>query len=162
MKLYELTQALKQMESMIEEGEYTKEDLRDTLEALEMSIDEKVENIVKMVRNMESDVLALKEEEKRLEGRRKALESKVTGLKDYVSYTMTSVGKKEIKTPLFTAKFQKNPPSVDVYDEAMIPGEFFKVDIVEKLDRKALLEHLKKGACIQGATLKQGESLRIK
>ena len=65
MKLYELAQNYAQLLEMAEEME--SDALVDTLEALQGEIEEKAENIAKLVKNLEADAKIIKEEEQRLE-----------------------------------------------------------------------------------------------
>lgn len=74
---------------------------------------------------------------------------------------MRAVDKLKFKTKLFSFNIQNNPPSVDITDEKLIPQEFF-IDQAPKLDKKSLLAALKDGKEIEGATIKQTKSLRIR
>ena len=77
-KLYELTDDFKQVQQMIEEGH---EGLEDTLESIELAIEDKLENIARLIKNIEGDIAAFKAEEKRLAERRRTLENEVKNLK---------------------------------------------------------------------------------
>jgi len=67
MKLYELTGEWLSLMEMADDPELDEQAFQDTTEALEGDIDEKVENICKMIKNMEADADALKAEEKGLQ-----------------------------------------------------------------------------------------------
>jgi hypothetical protein len=66
----------------------------------------------------------------------------------------------KIKTPLFTVSLQKNPPSVEIVNEDLIPEQFKKVTYT--VAKKDILEALKNGQVIEGAEIKQTKSLRIR
>src|SRR5690606_32690570 len=70
MNLYELTGAYLQIQNMIEEGA---EGLEDTLESLNDAIEDKAEGYGKIIRNLEAQANALREEEKRLADRRRSI-----------------------------------------------------------------------------------------
>lgn len=142
---------------MIEHGH---DDLEDTLEALEDAIEDKAENYAKVIRNIESQVSAIKDEEKRLSERRRSLENNITRLKETLQETMIYNDKRKIKTDLFSFNVQKNPPSIKVTDESIVPKRFY-VEQAPRLDRKALTKELKESE-IPGVELYQGESLRIR
>lgn len=160
MKLFELTANYMQVLHLIEEGADF-ELYENTLESIQEGINDKAENIAKLIKSIEGDVLVLKAEEKRLNERRTSLESQVKQLKEYLHHNLEICGVKKVKGQLFTIGIQKNPPSVNVLDETKIPKSYF-IPQPDKLDRKSLIEAFKNGELIEGAELTQGESLRIR
>ncbi|HDR7711230.1 TPA: siphovirus Gp157 family protein [Bacillus cereus] len=160
MKLYELTSNFNQLQQMIEDG-LDPEAVQDTLQAIEEAFDEKVQGAALLVRNIDAQTEAIKVEEKRLADRRKAFENNVKGIKDYLYQQMVAVGKRRIKGTLATVGIQKNPASLDIASDAVIPPEFM-IPQEPKVDKKALLAAIKDGMQWDGITLKQGESVRIR
>lgn len=158
MRLYDLSNDYKQVLALIDDGQ---EGLEDTLEALNDAIEDKVENIGKVIKTVEAETAGLKAEEARLADRRKSLEANVKRLKEYAYQSMLDTGNKKIKGQLFTFSIQKNPPSLEVLDDAIIPKSFYTIP-QPVLDKTAIKEELKLGHEIPGVQLKQGESLRIK
>lgn len=161
MKLYELTDKYAELAQMIADDETKTEMLGDTLRALEDAIEIKAENIAKLIKNLDAEVEAFKNEEKRLADRRKALETKRDGLKRYLEEQLEKIGLDKVKTPIFTVALQYNPASVQVIDESKIPPAFW-ITPPPTLDKKAVAERLKAGEEIPGVTLHQGRSLRIR
>ncbi|MCL9971570.1 siphovirus Gp157 family protein [Anoxybacillus kestanbolensis] len=159
MKLYDLAQNYAQLLEMAEEME--SDALVDTLQSLEDAIEEKVENIAKLIRNLEADAKIIKEEEQRLAERRRAIEAKVDKLKTYLQEQLETAGLQKVKRPTITVAIQVNPPSVDVIDETAIPSDFL-IPQPSKLDKKSILERLKNGEAIPGVTLKQTKGVRIR
>ena len=158
MKLYELNESFQQIQTLIEEGQ---EGLQDTLESIELAIEEKLENIGKVIKNLEAEASAFKEEEKRLADRRRSLENNIKHLKQYAENSMVVTGDKKIKAGLFTFAIQKNPPSVSVFNDVIVPKKYY-VPVDPKLDKTKIKEDLKNGENIPGVELKQSESLRIR
>lgn len=158
MNLYELSTSYLQIQEMILEGA---EGLEDTLESLNDAIEEKAVGYAKVIKNIEGQVLAIKEEEKRLAERRRSLESNIKRLKENLELSMLDTGKKKIKTNLFTFNIQKNPPSVKILDEEAIPSDYL-VKQKPKIDKKAIINDMKNGVEVEGVEIKQGESLRIR
>lgn len=115
-----------------------------------------------LVKSIDSDVTALKDEESRLAKRRKALENKQTNIKLYLENQLKFMGIDKVKTPLFTVALQKNPPSVNILDDDLIPDEYKKTVTTITTSKKEILEDLKLGLIIPGAEIKQGKSLRIR
>lgn len=158
MRLYDLTQNYTKVLEMIQEGH---EGLADTLESIQDAIEEKAENIAKIIRTIDAECEAIKAEEQRLADRRKAMENRRDGLKTYLEEQLISVGVDKVKTPVFTIAIQNNPPSVDVIDDKLIPKTFF-IEQEPKLDKNSLLQALKEGKDVPGVQLKQTRSLRIR
>lgn len=159
MKLYELAQNYAQLLEMADDME--SDALVDTLEALQGEIEEKAENIAKLVKNLEADAKIIKEEEQRLTERRRAIEAKVERLKTYLQEQLEVAGLQKVKRPTITVAIQANPPSVEISDEKLIPSEFM-IPQPAKIDKKAILERLKNGEIIPGCSLKQVKGVRIK
>ncbi|WP_337970306.1 siphovirus Gp157 family protein [Virgibacillus salexigens] len=158
--LYELTHDFIQVQSMIEEGH---EGLKDTLESIDLAIEDKLENIGKLIRNLDGEMEMLKNEESRLANKRRSLEANKKRLKVYVEDQLTLIGKDKVKAGLFTFAMQNNAPSVRVLDEKLLPKRFF-IEQEPKLDKKTLREELKNIGkdSMPGVELVQGRSLRIR
>jgi hypothetical protein len=159
MKLYEFTQNYLQL---IDRADEIDEDvLIDTIAAIKESVEDKAENVAKLVRSFEADGKTIKAEEERLKTKRKTLENQVAYLKQYLFDHLEIMGIDKVKRPLFTISIQANPPGVDVINSSAIPGEFWNFpDPV--LDKKKMLEFLKAGETIPGATIKKSRGLRIR
>ena len=156
--IYELQGAYAQVQQMIVEGA---EGLEDTLQSIEGALEDKLESYAMVIRNVESDVDGLKGEEKRLADRRKTMENGIKRMKETMHNVMSSTGEKKIKGEKFTFTIQKNPPSLKVLDESLIPEIFFSQP-EPVLDKKSLLNSIKDGHEYEGAQISQGESLRIR
>lgn len=157
MNLYELSLAFQDVQNM----DLDPEVMKDTLDSIEDAIENKAENIAKLIRNLESDGSAYKEEEDRLKTKRQATENKVKWLKTYLEDNMKLTGKTKFKSGMFNFSIQKNPASVNITDEKIIPGEFL-IPQPPKVDKTSLKEILKRGIEVPGAELKQTEGLRIR
>lgn len=160
-RLYDITNDFVKVQEMIESGEYDEAALKDTLESLEFDLEEKAENYAKIMKNLEADIAGLKLEEERLENKRKSLENKIEYLKKNLENAMITAKHLKFKTPLFSFNVQNNAPSLDIETEENIPKEFYK-EQAPKLDRVALLKHIKEGTEIEGVSIKRTQSLRIK
>lgn len=155
MKLYEITDAY----LSLDEAEKT-EDVIKVLDGIKEEFDKKAENTVKVIRNFEGEIQALRDEEKRLADKRKSLEKKKEDLKEYLYLNMERMKVKKINAGIFDINIQKNPPSIKILDEATIPLKY-KI-LTYNLDKKQLKEDIKNGAEIKGAELVQTEGIRIR
>ncbi|XZI43558.1 siphovirus Gp157 family protein (plasmid) [Clostridium perfringens] len=159
-KLYELANNYRNLTELIDREDVEQDLIQNALKECQGDIEEKVDNIVKLIRNTESDIEGYKAEEKRLNARRKSLENTVTSLKNYLDSNLKALNLREVKTKLFSCKYQKSKASVEVLDQEVIPREFIVTE--EKVDKKKLYEALKAGQEVEGASLKEHESLRIR
>ena len=161
MRLYDLAGAYAEVAQIILDDETPTEALVNTLQSLEDAIENKADNIAKMVRNIAAEVEVIKLEEARLAERRRRLEKKQEGLKLYLKEQLEVAGLQKVKTPIFTISVRKNTGSVQVVNEIEIP-QMFWVTPPPILDKKSMSERLKSGEEIPGVTLVKGTSLQIK
>lgn len=154
--LYELTGQFLDIYNL-ELDEETKLDTLDSID-WETEYETKVENYIKVMKNLEADVEARKNEIKRLTELNKADEKKKEYLKDTLSTSMSLTGHERVDTTLFKVSFRKSQ-AVEV-DEAVLP-EAYKV-ATWKADKKRLKEDLKNGLEIIGASLVERKNLSIR
>lgn len=154
--LYELTGQFLDIYNL-ELDEETKLDTLDSID-WETEYETKVENYIKVMKNLEADVEARKNEIKRLTELNKADEKKKEHLKDTLSASMSLTGHERVDTPLFKVSFRKSQ-AVEV-DEAVLP-EAYKI-ATWKADKKRLKEDLKNGLEIIGASLVERKNLSIR
>lgn len=154
--LYELTGQFLDIYNM----ELDEETKLDTLDSIDWQTDyeNKVENYIKVMKNLEADVEARKNEIKRLTELNKADEKKKDHLKETLSTSMQLTGHERVDTPLFKVSFRKSQ-AVEV-DELVLP-ESYKV-ATWKPDKKRLKEDLKNGLEIVGASLVERKNLSIR
>lgn len=158
--LYELTNDFLEIQYLAEITE-DEQKFMDTLESLEMAIEDKLENTAKVIKNIEAQITALKVEETRLSNRRKPLQNSVIRLKDNVFQSMKVTNKRKIVAGTFQFSIAKNPATLNIKDESEIPEEFFVLKPAI-LDKAKVKSYLKSGGKIVGAELIQTEGVRIK
>lgn len=161
MKLYELAENYLNLQELLENEEIDQELIVNALDEVGGELEDKAENIAKLIKTLEVDINGYKTEEKRLTDKRKSLENRVKSLKEYLDSAMKITGKTKFKGQLFSFNIQKNTPSVNILDDELIPEKYF-IEQVPVLDKKSLLADLKNGEEISGAEIKQTESLRIR
>lgn len=154
--LYELTGQFLDIYNL----ELDEETKLDTLDSIDWQTDyeKKVENYIKVIKNIESDVEARKAEIKRFTELNKADEKKKDHLKETLSTSMVLTGHERVDTPLFKVSFRKSQ-AVEV-DELVLP-ESYKV-ATWKPDKKRLKDDLKNGLEIVGASLVERKNLSIR
>lgn len=160
LSLYQITSSFPKL---IEE-EMSEEDKKEVKKELTELLQQKSQNLIGYIRNIELTIEAMKNEEKRISEQRKILESRLTKFKEYVKECMEQNGFTKIETQLGALSIAKNPISVEIYDEAQIPDEY-KTKVIEiKVDKTAIKKALKEtGEIIPGTKIIDNKtSLRIK
>ena len=157
MNLYELSQNY----LAVQEMDLEPETLKDTLDSIEDAAVDKIEKLVRVMRNNEGDINSIKLEEERLKKKRQSLENYNKFFKQYIEDTMRLMEKTRLKAGFFNLAIQNNPPSIVVFDEALIPKQFL-IEQPPKIDRAGIKELLKAGEEVPGAELKQTKGLRIR
>ena len=157
--MYELTKSMQTLQIMAEQGE----DVTDTLLSLEGDIEAKAENTNKAIKMFAYNNAAIDEEIKRLQEIKKHNENAVERLKTGIENMMIALNKSEIKTPLFSAKWVKNPPKVVITDEKNVHAKYLTyIPATTTVNKNALKEDLKNGIELPFAHLEQGRRLDLK
>lgn len=160
MNLFELTENYVKFFTMLEEADEVTEEMQEMADNLNVEIEEKCDNYAKMIRNLEADVEAFKNQEKIFNEKRKSAENKVKWLKQNLQASMELQGRKKVKTDLFSFNIQKNAPSLEITNEKNIDDSYYIIE--RKLNKKELLSDIKEGLIVDGVEIKQTESLRIR
>ena len=135
------------------------------LDALQMEREEKLEGVALWIKDMKAEAEAIKAEADKLTARKKALDTKIDGLKNWL--TMALDGGK-LKTARCNV-YQTHSQRLAVADEAGLisflktledPGRF--VRYTEELRKDEIKKALKEGYEIPGACLEETESVVIK
>ena len=161
MNLYKLTTDLKELQE-IDFTQAEEEQIEEVKGIIKTQIESKSAGIIAVIRNEESDIDAIKVEIKRLQELKKSKENKIENLKKYTKECLEDADIKKVSTSLGNMTVRKNPASVDVLDESLIPSEYKKEVVEVKVDKKAILADLKEGVVVEGAALKNSTSLMIK
>lgn len=157
--LHEIAASIQSILSSEEWDDATEE----ALAQLEMSLEQKADNCAAFIGNLEAFAAAAKTEEERIAARRKAAENRAAQIRDYLFRGMKAVDRTKLEVGTRVISIKKNPPSVTVDEEGIIPARFFTVIPEQyKLDRKAVGEALKKGEDVPGCHLSQGERIDIR
>lgn len=158
MNLYEITQDYAALVAVDEEGSV---DVAAALDAVSAALEDKCDNVVRVIASLEAEAKALKAEEERLAERRKSRENRVKAIRDYLKASMSAHDIRSIKTKLASISLKDGPPRVVVQDEIMVPVEFTRT--VVEIDKAAILEAFRRdGECVPGTTIERSKALTIK
>lgn len=159
MTLYNISE---RYENILEvQNELTQGELAAILIDIEDEFNAKAENIVKVIRELDSQKAALENEISRMDTLKKRVETRKAWLNEYLFSNMKRIGINNIPSDLFTIKIRNNPPSVVLRDENRVLDEFKITKTETKVDKKALKEFLKNNEC-DYAYLESKQSLMIK
>lgn len=162
MTLYEIDKRIEELTNAVdpETGELMVD--VDAIEALAMEREQKIENIACYIKNLNSDVSELKNEEKALAERRKTAEKKAERLKNFLASALDGQKFSSSKCAVSIRKSQ----SVEV-DDSFIDWAVFNNDSLlryksPEVDKTAVKKLLDTGATLPYAHLKENYSVIIK
>ena len=132
----------------------------DTLESIDWSTDyeNKVENYIKVIKNLEADVEARKTEQDRLKKLNDSDKKKIERMKNDLVASMELTGQEKVDTTLFKVSFRRSK-SVEV-DMVLLPDKYKKIEY--KVDKVGLKKLLADGEEIAGAELVESKNLNIR
>ena len=160
MTLYEIATQYNEILSLDCDDDDTRAAMVNALDAIDGEFTDKVENVIRFIRNCEAEAGAIREEEKRLAAKRQGLERKAEKLTAYIEAMMVMVGKKEVQAGIFTAKFRQNPPSISVLDESALGDRFWIT--VRTVSKTEIKKALASGEAVPGIEIIRNERLEIK
>ena len=155
MKLYEIAEMYEAMESLDESIDITA-----ALENIDGALEEKLENVAKLVRNLEAEAKAYEEEERRLRAQKQAAKNRIESIKRYVKENLEEIGRDKVEAGIFKWSLQNGPGRVEITDETKIPEEYFVTEInpLKSEIKKAIEE----GIITEGAEIDRDKSLRLR
>jgi hypothetical protein len=160
--LWEMAGNFKQILEMDISGPEDGQALIELLDEAEDDIENKVLRIGYLIRTLETEVAAAREEEKRIAALRKVRENKIARLKEYAVFGMETAGLEKAEDAALRVSIANNPPSLQILDEADIPDEFW-IEQDPVLNKSGLRDYVKANPGCSFAWLEStGKSLRIK
>lgn len=158
--IFELSNQYKEVLEIIQDSENDKA-LKDTLDSINDALEEKADGYYAVIKTLESENEAIDREVKRLQERKKKNNNGIERLKNTLVDAMTFTGKTKFKTSLHNYSIRNNSPSLDIKDDTKIPKEFYK-EQSPKLDKRALLDHVKANGEFEGVQIKRTQSLGVR
>jgi hypothetical protein len=164
LSLYVIAAEHRQMVEALMATDNDTQTIADTIEAESYPLEVKAQNVAYAIKNLEATAEAIKAAEQEMAKRRRAIENRAMHIKTYLQACMEVAGVTKIDCPHFRLSIKNNPPSVEVFEEKLIPVEFMRQPEPPPPapDKKAIAEALKAGKEIPGAMLAQGTRLEIR
>ena len=138
-----------------------KAEIVDELKNLQEAREQKLDNIGALIKNLTSDVEAMKAEKDNLDKRIKTKQKKIDWLKSYVASDLIANDQAKFESSRVVFSFRKSV-SVSIPDETKIPKKYFIKKIETVLDKAGISKLLKEGQTIRGAELIEKQNLQIK
>ena len=162
MRLYEITQDIAELEELINNEELSEEEITEVKSMIESVLNEKAEQIAYVIKNKESDIKAIKEEEKRLKEKRQSVEKSAERLKSYVLENLLMLDKKKIKTSVGDIAIRRSQAVEISTDVNTLDDKFKRVKTTVEADKKVLKEAIKDGELIDGVEIVENYSLNVR
>lgn len=163
MNLYNISEELLNFKFEIDEETGEILNIND-LDNLKMAFNEKAENIIKYIKNLNSDIDALKKEEEMFAERRKSKEKKINSLKNYLSNIMIFNGAEKLEFTSGVASFRKSK-SVSIDNEFIEWAKINNTDLLKykepEVNKTAVKEYLKNNEC-EFARIIENKNLGVK
>lgn len=164
MKLYEIRNGMIDTLDIFLESETTEIDEKNyqyVMMYLQEELRNKSTTLIKYIRNLELEIMAVKLEIERLEELKKSKEKKIKSIKNYIKGILLDLDKKKVETELGNLSLRKTT-SVEITDISKIPKEYLVVKEEITPSKKLIGDSLKKNILIDGAVLKEDYSVLIK
>ena len=163
-KLYEIAQQFHALALLADTDEVPVEAIRDTLEALQGTLEAKSTNIAKFVLGLEAEADAIDAAAKAMQERASRRRKRAENIRAYMLFQFQQAGVTEVRCPEFTLRVRKNPESAQIDDPLHVPAQFMVQPDppLPRPDKKAILAALKAGTPVPGCYRFHGERLEIK
>lgn len=167
MTLYEIKTEYMQFIEAVLNGEIPEEAVNDTLESIKSEFNDKAESYGLIIKNLDAEAKALKEEEKTLAERRKAKEALRDRLKEALLGAMQETGEKKFETSKIVLSCRAYK-KVEIDDESLFIewAENNREDLLRykapEINKVAIKDVLVAGEELPGAKMVESMSLQIK
>lgn len=160
---FELAAQYRRLAEMLAEQHDDPQLIADTLDSLSGPLDERLENLAKMVRNVETAARGVEQTIAGLEARHAALSRASERGRKLIQELMQTARRDRVTTALFSMALRKNPPAVVIDREQDLPPQYLLQPQAPPPvpDKKAIAAALKSGTPVPGAHAEQRVRLDI-
>ena len=157
MKLYQLTATYQDILDL----DLDSDSLETVLASLTDTVQEKAENIGKLIAQLNAESEAYRVEIDRLATKKRMAESKADQVKSYLDYNLKQMGIAKLETPLFKFSYRKSE-SVVIDDTEALNDTYKRFKTVVDIDKAAIKLAVKNGLVVAGAHVEEKQNLQIK
>lgn len=153
MKLYEITQEMRDLSQMMEGESVDQDSFLAALESLAIERDAKIANIGLLIKELRADIDARKELAQSLQSKNRTAEKQIDWWKSYIEKNLDG----PVKTPLISIQKQRGRVALQVAAEAQLPDRFYR----KELNKTELKTALEAGEEYYGVTLERGPDVVV-
>ncbi len=160
---FELAAQYRRLAEVLAERHDDAQLIADTLDSISGPLDERLENLAKMVRNLEAAGSGVQQTIANLEARHAALERAAERGRALILDVMKMAQREKVTTALFALAIRKNPPQVVIDRVNEVPPTYFTYHEPPPPtpDKKAIAAALKAGMQVPGVHSEQRVRLEI-
>lgn len=142
---------------MFENGDIDQQAFTDTIEQIDIDIEEKIKNCVILMREHEAKLGVIVNEMERLQRMAEKEEEAADWLRGYISRSMEQTNRDKMDLGLFKLTLKQPTKKTEIFDESAIPDQYFVViPEMKRVDKASLAAALKLGE-VPGASLIDGK-----
>ncbi len=157
LKLYEIKKAYMDVMNL----DVDEETLKMALDAVQVDIKEKANNIGYVLRTLEAEEKAYDAEIDRFKALKDSAKAKAESIKKYLAETLQDMEIPKLSTEHFKFSFRKSE-SVDVLDPELIPDDYKTTKTEIRISKTDIKKAIKNGESVVGARLITRQNLQIK
>lgn len=162
MKLYEISNEFQKIVDLIENCDEMSPELIEQLNAVSDNASAKVINVAAYIKNLEAESSSMQVYLNNMRDRQDKVEKRIDSLKEYLRYNMDLLKLNKVESPEFNVQLRANSFSLDLFDQASIPKEYFKVKETVSISKQDIIKDLKVGCDVPGARFVTTKSVLIK
>jgi seryl-tRNA synthetase len=162
MKLYEISSEFQKVVDLIENCDEMSPELIEQLNAVSDNASAKVINVAAYIKNLEAESISMQIYLNNMRDRQDRVEKRIESLKEYLKYNMDLLKLNKVESPEFDVQLRANSYSLDLFDQASIPKEYFKVKETVSISKQDIIKDLKVGCEVPGARFVTTKSVLIK
>lgn len=157
MNLYELSQDLIALRNLEDA------DKDEVISIIQSEIVNKGKGIIQVIKSLESDVEAIKNESDRLAKIKKVKENNLKKLREYTKLCMEQMELKKLETPIGNITIRKGVSTLKIDDESKLLDKYIEIVQTYKVNKDLIKSDLKSGQVVEGAYMTEpGTTLMIK
>ena len=166
MKLYEITAQYQNIYALLQNPEFAEnEDILTALDQIEDAFENKAQQTIFMMKNIEAEIDQIDTEIKRLQAMKKARQNNIDRIKNRLRENMKAVGMSKLNCGLFSLSYRLQEANAVELDETEFLANNLDEDLVTVKvtpNKTEIKRRLKNGEEIIGARLVDSEVLTIR
>jgi vacuolar-type H+-ATPase subunit I/STV1 len=163
MKLYEIVESLKELETLLEDANELSDEeqlkLIDSIISKEKDLKVKVDNTIAVIKTLEGEEKIYTKEIERLKRLRASNKNYRENLRSYLLHYLQALQIDKMRTKRFSFSIYESQPKMTIEDMDLLPEDCLRADIVP--NDSLIKEKLLQGEEVSGAYLEKKTTIRI-